>query len=128
MIGKRPISYFRTEALIAFLIAVSASVYFWREIDWVHYLVLFWIIDILGYWPGVLFTKISGRQTPPKAFYYAYNFLHSTPGMLSIALVYTAIFGQAYATLALVVHMSIDRGVLGNSLKNPTQPFAMGKL
>ena len=127
MINKKSISYFRAEAIVAFFIAILASVYFWRQIDWVHYFLLFWVIDIFGYWPGLLFAKFSGRQTPPEVFYYAYNFFHSVPGMLLIALLYTMITGQAYATIALIVHMFIDRGILGNTLKNPAQPFAMGK-
>ena len=108
----------RKDASLMFLIVLLTSVYYWKQIDWGHYFLLFWVIDFFGYWPGVIYAKATSNPKPPQIFYSLYNIFHSNSGVFVIAFTYLYFFaGTAASMLALLLHLCVDRGLLGNFLK-----------
>ena len=120
--------HLKYESIALFVLMLLATVIFWKEMNWVHYLVLFWIIDIIGYWPGVIFSKILKTNTPPTIFYHTYNFMHNYGTVALIGLIYASVSSTPYSALSLFLHLSIDRGILGNFLKKKSYEFHIGGL
>lgn len=117
------LSGLRYEYLLFFVLGLMASIHLYRDIDWLAYFLLFLLIDAIGYIPGVLWSLLSGSNHPPTFFYRAYNVAHSMPFLLLVTLVYWLLFADLYPTLALFVHLSGDRGVLGNFFKTRDEKF-----
>lgn len=94
------------------------------RIDWIAFFVLFWIIDVVGYWPGVVMARIRPGERLPNLFFHLYNLTHSTAGGLAIAATYGLLApDKAASAFAIAVHLGIDRGILGNRLKRPGEKF-----
>ncbi len=103
---------------------LAGTALFAPEIDWVAYFVLFWIIDVLGYWPGVVACRVTRARHIPSIFTHLYNLMHSNSGALALTLGFALIStGSIAAALAIPVHLGIDRGILGNRLKHPAEAF-----
>jgi len=113
----------KNDARVVFILALLSSLVLFNQINWLHYFILFWIIDVFGYWPGFLFTKFFARDTPPPIFYYLYNLFHSFSGVFVICITYLFFFDTPLTLLAVALHISIDRGLLGNSLKSSEEVF-----
>lgn len=108
----------RCEHLAVIAICAVLTFVHAREIDWVRYWVSFWIIDIVGYWPGAFVYKRRGGGPIPVLFHHLYNVTHTYLFVGSaIALWAWTIGGLEWAMVGAAVHLSVDRGVFGNVLK-----------
>lgn len=114
----------RVDGFILLAIGLIGTALTYGSINWIAFAVLFWIIDIVGYWPGVVAARLTGRRQVSPAFVHLYNLTHSTAGGLAIALMYS-LFAPTTApsALAIAIHLGIDRGILANRLKQPDEVF-----
>ncbi|ANB05166.1 hypothetical protein SAM40697_1206 [Streptomyces ambofaciens] len=87
------------------------------EIRWGVFLLLFAVIDVIGYLPGAIAFRRSPDGRVPRGCYVAYNTMHSlvTAGVLAGA--WALFVRPEWALLALPVHLMGDRALFGNSLK-----------
>ena len=114
----------RLDGLLLLGAGLVGTAVFANQIDWLAYFVLFWIIDVLGYWPGVVMVKLGGSRRLPAVFTHLYNLMHSNFGALALTLAYALFWPGALASaLAIPVHLGIDRGILANRLKRPEESF-----
>jgi hypothetical protein len=91
-----------------------------REIDWARFAIAFLLIDLVGYLPG----RLARRPTPIAPFYYhLYNLTHRYRTLAVAALAWALVSGPEWSMLALPLHLSADRGLLGNFPKPLDQPF-----
>jgi hypothetical protein len=102
------------------LLLVLSGLLLWRagEVHWWRAVAAFWIIDIVGYLPGALAFRRSKDGKIARPFYNAYNIAHTylVTGT-GVALWAYAIGGFEWAMLAVPIHLSVDRGIFGNTLK-----------
>lgn len=117
------LSRMKYEYLLIFILSVTASIYFYDQINWPNYIILFAIIDVAGYIPGIIWSLAKKTHPTPLFFYRAYNFTHSIAFAAMLAATYFFIFNEIYSTLALAAHLSGDRGVLGNFFKSHKEKF-----
>ncbi|MBD0421454.1 hypothetical protein AB0L35_15555 [Streptomyces sp. NPDC052309] len=100
-------------------LAVSLVLVFqhWTEIRWGVFVLLFAVIDVIGYIPGAIAFRRSPDGRIPRRYYVAYNTMHSlvTAGVLAGA--WALFVRPEWALLALPVHLMGDRALFGNSLK-----------
>lgn len=96
---------------VLFLINVS-------QINWVVFVGLFVIIDVIGYLPGMLAYRRSKTGELPKAYYVLYNTMHCLFTWTVILGVATIVLGWQWAMLAVPMHLLGDRALFGNSLKS----------
>lgn len=87
------------------------------EIRWGVFVLLFVVIDAVGYVPGAIACRRSPDRRLARGYYVAYNTMHSlvTAGVLAGAWALTV--GPEWALLALPIHLMGDRALFGNSLK-----------
>ncbi|GAA3995784.1 membrane protein [Streptomyces marokkonensis] len=87
------------------------------EIRWGVFVLLFVVIDIIGYVPGAIAFRRSPDRRVPRGYYVAYNAMHSlvTAGVLAGA--WALFVRPEWALLALPIHLMGDRALFGNSLK-----------
>jgi phosphatidylglycerol lysyltransferase len=107
---------------IALLLVLSALVILHAgEVHWWRALVAFAIIDVVGYLPGAFAFRRSENESISHWYYNLYNIAHTylVTGT-GVALWACATGGFEWAMLAVPIHLCIDRGVFGNTLK-PTE-------
>ncbi|MFH8976807.1 hypothetical protein [Streptomyces sp. NPDC017890] len=87
------------------------------EIRWGVFVLLFVVIDVIGYLPGAIAFRRSPDRRVPRGCYVAYNAMHSlvTAGVLAGA--WALFVRPEWALLALPIHLMGDRALFGNSLK-----------
>ncbi|MFE0205532.1 hypothetical protein [Streptomyces sp. NPDC058985] len=87
------------------------------EIRWAVFILLFVMIDVIGYLPGAIAFRRSPDRRVPRGCYVAYNLMHSlvTAGVLAGA--WALFVRPEWALLALPIHLMGDRALFGNSLK-----------
>ncbi|MER7054099.1 MULTISPECIES: hypothetical protein [unclassified Streptomyces] len=87
------------------------------EIRWGVFVLLFVVIDVIGYLPGAIAFRRSPDRRVPRGCYVAYNVMHSlvTAGVLAGA--WALFVRPEWALLALPIHLMGDRALFGNSLK-----------
>jgi len=95
-----------------------------QDIAWARFAAAFLLIDLIGYLPGAFaFRKAGGKPIPP-AYHLLYNLTHNYVVTGSaLALWALAIGGLEWAMVAVPIHLSGDRGLLGNFSKPPSLPF-----
>ncbi len=111
----------RAEHLLVLVTCSTLAVLHWQQIHWGRALFAFFIIDIVGYLPGAIaFRKQKGRRIS-HWYHHSYNIAHTylVTGA-AVALWAYCIGGLEWAMLAVPIHLSIDRGIFGNTLK-PTE-------
>lgn len=114
----------RIDGFAVLAVGVIGTILCLNRIDWISFFVLFWIIDVLGYWPGVIMARIRPGRPVPHLFFYLYNLMHSTAGGLAIGTAYGLLAPETAASaFAIAVHLGIDRGILANRLKRPCEKF-----
>lgn len=114
----------RMDGLILLGIGLMGTLLTYVRIDWIAFFLLFWMIDIVGYWPGVIAARLTGQRRVPPPFVYLYNLTHSTAGGLGIGLTYCLLAPEtAPSALAIAIHLGIDRGILANRLKRAGELF-----
>jgi hypothetical protein len=102
------------------LLLVLAGLLAWRagEVHWWRAVAAFWIIDVVGYIPGAIAYRLSKDGRISRWFYNSYNFAHTyLVAGTGVALWAYAIGGFEWAMLAVPIHLCVDRGVFGNTLK-----------
>ncbi|MBN8499736.1 MAG: hypothetical protein J0M19_01110 [Sphingomonadales bacterium] len=114
----------RVDGIVLLAIGFLGTVLTYHAIDWIAFFILFSIIDVVGYLPGVMAARLTGRRQVSAVFVHLYNVTHSNAGGLAIALIYCLLTpATAPSTLAIAVHLGIDRGILANRLKRPGEIF-----
>lgn len=114
----------RMDGCLLLAVGIAGMALFAPRIDWLAFAILFWTIDAIGYWPGLVARRIAGSRHPPVVFVYLYNLMHSLSGGLALAIGFALLWPQSIAAaLAIPVHFGIDRGLLGNRLKRRGDPF-----
>jgi hypothetical protein len=93
------------------------------DIRWGVFVLLFAVIDVIGYLPGAIAFRRSPDRRVPRGCYVAYNVMHSlvTAGVLAGA--WALFVRPEWALLALPIHLMVDRALFGNSLKPFGVPF-----
>jgi hypothetical protein len=108
----------RAEHLALLLVLSGLMIQHASEVHWWRAAAAFWIIDIVGYLPGALMFRRSSDGRISRWFYNAYNIAHTylVAGSGVALWAYTQ-GGVEWAMLAVPIHLSVDRGVFGNTLK-----------
>ena len=110
---------------IALVLALSTIVAVHaRETDWARFFAAFVTIDLVGYIPGAIaFRRAESARIAP-IYHHLYNLTHNylTAGVAA-GLWALAAGHFEWAMLALPIHLSGDRGLLGNTYKPVSLPF-----
>jgi hypothetical protein len=108
------------------LLAASCGYLLWRkrrEVRWPVALGLFLYNDTLGYVPGAIAYRRSSDKKIPKSYYVAYNTMHSGVWGSIAAAAWARFVRPEWAMLGIPLHIGIDRGLFGNTLKPFSVPF-----
>ncbi|MEU3251039.1 hypothetical protein [Streptomyces sp. NPDC006997] len=107
----------RLEWLAALTVSLVLAVQHFPEIRWWVFVLLFAVIDVIGYVPGAIAYRRSPDKRISRGYYVAYNTMHSlvTAGVLAGA--WALFVRPEWALLALPIHLMGDRALFGNSLK-----------
>ena len=118
----------RSEYAVLLLLTVCVVIYNAPTIDWVDFVLMFALIDVIGFLPGYFWCKFNGQEIPPAGFYRAYNLSHHLSFALIVSAGYWFWINNNWAFLALFMHQFGDRAVLGNFHKNINNPFNQSTL
>ncbi|AIV37701.1 hypothetical protein ACI3K5_31050 [Streptomyces sp. MPA0124] len=107
----------RLEWLGFLAVSLVLAVQHRTEIRWGVFVLLFTLIDAIGYVPGAIACRRRPDRPVPRGYYVAYNTMHSlvTAGVLAGA--WALFVRPEWALLALPIHLMGDRALFGNSLK-----------
>jgi hypothetical protein len=94
-----------------------------RELDLWRFAIVFVVIDLVGYVPGLLAYLRRGKGRIDPVYHYLYNVAHSYLTWGAIVLAWALAFGWEWAMLAVPIHLSGDRGVFGNVFKPVDRRF-----
>jgi hypothetical protein len=110
-----------TALLLALCLIAGARV---SSIAWGRFVLAFALIDVVGYIPGALAFRLArGRHIAP-VYHYLYNTTHSYL-TAAVGLALWAVAGHVeWAMLAIPIHLSGDRGLLGSFSRPVSMPFA----
>lgn len=89
-----------------------------HEVNWWRALGSFLIIDLVGYLPGMFAFRRSKTGSIAHWYHHSYNIAHTylvTGAGLGLWTYLNG--GLEWAMLAMPIHLSIDRGIFGNTLK-----------
>lgn len=105
--------------VLSVLVALHA-----REVAWGRFLTAFVAIDLVGYLPGAIAFRQAGGGRIAPLYHHLYNVTHSylTAGA-AVGLWALAVGSVEWAMLAIPIHLSGDRGLLGNVYKPVSLPF-----
>lgn len=114
----------RAEHAGAVVVLAALVLTHWSEVAWPLFVLAFVAIDAVGYVPGALaFRRAHGGPIAP-IYHHLYNLTHSyLVAATAVALWAFARGGVEWAMLAVPIHLSGDRGILGNVFKSPAAPF-----
>lgn len=110
---------------VALVVALSTLVLMHAgEVAWGRFAAAFALIDLAGYAPGAIAFRLArGGRIAPR-YHHLYNLTHSyLVAGAGIALWTIATGRPEWAMLAVPIHLSADRGLLGNFFKAGSQPF-----
>lgn len=116
--------WIRAEHLAIVIIFSVLGLMHLHDIAWGRFAAAFLAIDLIGYLPGAIaFHRAAGKPISP-AYHLLYNLTHNymVTGT-AVALWAFAIGGLEWAMVAVPIHLSGDRGLLGNFSKPATHPF-----
>jgi len=111
----------RAEYLVALGVCLYLFIAHIDEIRWLPAIALFAYIDVLGYIPGTIAYHRSATKRISKAYYVAYNTMHSFVTQAAVAGLWAWLIGPEWALLAIPIHLCGDRALFGNFLK----PFSV---
>jgi hypothetical protein len=110
---------------LEYLVALGTCLYLFidhiGQVRWLPAVALFAYIDLVGYLPGAVAYHRSRTKRVSKAYYVAYNTMHSFATQAVVALLWAWLVGPEWALLALPIHLCGDRALFGNFLK----PFSV---
>jgi phosphatidylglycerol lysyltransferase-like protein len=88
------------------------------EVHWWRAFAAFWIIDLIGYLPGMIAYRRAKGGSIAHWYHHSYNIAHTyLVAGSGVALWIYLHGGLEWAMLAVPIHLSIDRGIFGNTLK-----------
>lgn len=122
---ETPTTYRAIRAEYGLLAAVSGYL-LWRhrkDVRWPVAAGLFLYNDTLGYVPGAIAYRLSKDKDIPKAYYMAYNLMHSAISASVVAALWARFVRKEWAILGIPFHIGVDRAVFGNMLKPFSVPF-----
>lgn len=101
------------------LLTVSAilALLHWREVNWLIFVSLFVVIDLVGYLPGAVAYRRLRTGAVPRTYYVLYNAMHCLATWTVVLGVWLVVDGWQWALLAVPIHLFGDRSLFGNSLK-----------
>lgn len=108
------------------LMAAASAYLLWRkrdEVRWPVVVGLFAYNDTIGYVPGAIAYRRSPDKKISKAYYAAYNVMHSAWTGLTVGAAWARYVRPEWALLGIPLHIGIDRGLFGNFLKPFSVPF-----
>jgi len=116
--------WMRAEHIAIVALCTGLALLHFSDIAWGRFVAAFLLIDLIGYLPGaVAFRRAAGRPIAP-AYYLLYNLMHNYLVVgAALALWALAAGRPEWAMLAVPIHLSGDRGVLGNFAKPLSLPF-----
>lgn len=101
--------------MIALMVAVAVN---WKEVDWALFMVMFWIIDLIGTAPAMYIDYVNKRdgktEDVPRWCVVSYNVCHSFLTTSIVILIWYFVGGVEWAMLAMPMHLAADRGIFGN--------------
>jgi len=113
----------RVEWGVGLAVSSGLALVHFGDINWVIFVGLFVIIDLIGYIPGA----IAFRRTPggriPRPYFVLYNTMHSLVTWSVLIGAWLLVFGFQWALLAVPIHLLGDRALFGNTLKPFRVPF-----
>jgi hypothetical protein len=114
----------RLEHVAVLVVASALALLHFAELNLLHGLAAFAAIDLIGYLPGAIAQRRAGKGRISPLFHHLYNFTHSylVAGCL-VGLWALALGHFEWAMLAVPIHLSIDRGLFGNTYKPSSLPF-----
>jgi len=120
--------WMRAEHVAIVAIFTSLALAHFEDISWGRFIAAFLLIDLVGYLPGAVAFRSSGGQRIPRIYHLLYNLTHSyvVEGAI-VALWMLASGGPEWAMVAVPIHLSGDRGLLGNFSKPWPLPFEADK-
>ncbi|HXZ97231.1 MAG TPA: hypothetical protein VEG37_09340 [Burkholderiales bacterium] len=119
--------WMRAEHVAIVVIFTALVVAHFDEISWGRFIAAFALIDLVGYLPGALAFRSSGGKQIPRIYYVLYNLTHNYVVVgAAVALWALAAGGPDWAMVAVPIHLSGDRGLLGNFSKPWALPFEPG--
>jgi hypothetical protein len=113
----------RAEYLVGFAVATVLGAWHWHEIRVLPALLLFFYIDVIGYFPGAVAFRRSRTGRISKVYYVLYNTMHSLITQAAVVGLWMLLFGPEWALIVIPFHLFGDRGVFGNFLKPFNLPF-----
>jgi len=116
--------WIRAEHAGAVVVLTALVLTHWLDVAWPRFVLAFVAIDVVGYVPGILaFRRARGGPIAP-IYHHLYNVTHSyLVAVAAVGLWAFARGGFEWAMLAVPIHLSGDRGILGNVFKSPAAPF-----
>lgn len=106
------------------LVASVLALMHLSELSWLHFIAAFVAIDLIGYIPGAIAQRRAGNAAISPLFHHLYNFTHSYLVAGCLVGVWVLALGHfEWAMLAVPIHLSIDRGLFGNTYKPTSLPF-----
>ncbi len=96
------------------------------QVRWGVFVVLFAVIDVVGYLPGHLAWRRAGGRPDsvvPRVYYVLYDVMHSLLTAAALAAGWALTVGPEWALLALPVHLLGDRALFGSFPKPFGVPF-----
>jgi hypothetical protein len=108
------------------LLAATSGYLLWKKrgkVRWPVAAGLFMYNDTLGYVPGAIAFRRSPNKKISKAYYAAYNLMHSGLTAVAVGAAWTKLVRPEWAMLGIPLHIGVDRGLFGNFLKPFSVPF-----
>ncbi len=114
----------RREHAALLAVAGALALLNFGAIHWPRALIAFAAIDLIGYLPGTIAARRSNHRPIPAIFHHLYNITHSYLFAGCVVAMWALALGRfEFAMLAVPIHLSIDRGLFGNSWKPVSMPF-----
>lgn len=108
--------WMRAEHVALVLLASALVLAHASEVAWDRFVTAFVLIDLVGYAPGAIACRRAGRGRIDPVYHHLYSLAHSylvTGAAIGFWALATG--GLEWAMLAVPIHLSGDRGFLGNS-------------
>ncbi|HUL41852.1 MAG TPA: hypothetical protein VLV32_08105 [Burkholderiales bacterium] len=116
--------WMRAEHIAIVIIFVALALAHLKDISWGRFICAFLLIDLIGYLPGAVASRRSRGKPIAPIYYLLYNLTHNyVVAGAAVVLWVLAAGGPEWAMVAVPIHLSGDRGLLGNFSKPLWLPF-----
>jgi hypothetical protein len=122
--AERARRWVRAEHVVLVLVLSALVVTHRHEVIWARFLAAFALIDLVGYLPGAIAFRRAHGGPIAAGYHHLYNLAHSyVVAAAGIECWAQAAGGFEWAMLAVPIHLSGDRGILGNFFRPVSLPF-----